>query len=287
MSRPGAFLTVCSFAMMLSCPTVFAQGFLSRGELGVAVGGMNYIGDLNHQRLDGTVRPAAAIFGRYCMGDRWAAAVSLGCGQVAGGDPDVDKLRNLSFRSRIFEASLRLEFNFVPFGAEGFCFRTAPYLFAGVGLFHFNPQARYRDPVSGRVSWVDLQPLRTEGQGSGVYPDRVPYSLMQTVLPFGLGFKMALSKSVTLAVEYGYRLTWTDYLDDVSTTYVGDQVLGTGTTAAALADRSGEVCEGYVNMPGIQRGDDSLDDAYAFFNVSLTVSMEALFGWLRSKRCEL
>ena len=272
---------------LLSIPRcASAQGFLAQGDLGVTVGGMNYIGDLNHQRLDGAVRPAAGLFVRYRMGDRWAAALGVNYGHVVGGDPDIDRLRNLSFRSHVLEASLRMEFNFVPFGADGYSFRTSPFLFVGVGFFHFNPQAQYYNAATGRDEWVDLQPLHTEGQGSEAYPNRVPYGLMQMALPFGVGFKMALSKDVTLAVEYGYRYTWTDYLDDVSTTYVGGQVLGSGSLAEAMADRSGEVQTGYVNAPGIQRGDDSLNDAYAFFNVSVTLSLETLFGWMRSKRCE-
>lgn len=243
---------------------------------------MNYIGDLNRQHLYGAVRPAASLIGRYCVGDRWAAAVSMAYGQVKGGDPDIEQLRNLSFRSHILEGALRVEFNFVPFGSNGYCFRTSPYLFVGIGCFHFNPQAYCRDDRR----WVDLQPLRTEGQGSAAYPDRIPYHLLQLNLPFGVGFKAALSADITLAVEYGYRFTWTDYLDDVSTTYVGAEVLGEGSTSALLADRSGEVRDGYVNAPGSQRGDDSLNDAYAFFNVSLTFSMDMLFGWTRGKRCD-
>ncbi len=92
-----------------------------------------------------------------------------------------------------------------------------------------------------------------------------------------------------LTVEYGWRKTWTDYLDDVSTTYVAPSSLGGGSEggmAATLADRSGEVEPGYVNAPGIKRGDDSLNDWYSFFNVSFSFSAEMLFGWMRGKTCE-
>ena len=280
-------ITLCLWAgLLLPLSHLSAQGFLRQSELGVMVGGMNYVGDLNHQHLNGAVHPAAGLFGRYRMGERWAATASVAYGRVVGGDPDIDRLRNLSFRSHILEAAVRVEFSFVPFGGDGYSFRTSPFIFVGVGFFHFNPRALYRNPATDGEEWVDLQPLHTEGQGSEAYTNRIPYSLMQMTVPFGLGFKIALSKDVTLAFEYGYRYTWTDYLDDVSTTYVGSEVLGDGLSAA-MADRSGEVEPGYVNAVGIQRGDDSLNDAYAFFNVSLTVSMETLFGWLRSKKCEI
>ena len=268
-------LLICSLSFRAGC-----QGTLSRSELGVMAGGVNYIGDLNSQRLDGRLNPGVGIMGRYNLDDRWAVSAHLFYGRVEGGDPDVERWRNLSFRSHILETSVRMEFTFVPFGSSGYRFRTSPYLFVGVGLFHFNPQGYYTNPLNGESEWVDLQPLHTEGQGSDLYPSRVPYKLFQMCLPFGLGFKMALSKDVTLAVEYGYRMIWTDYLDDVSTTYVGSQLLGEGTVAAAMADRSEQ-----ANAVGVQRGDDSLDDAYAYINLSVTFNMETLFGWMRSKRC--
>ena len=81
-----------------------------------------------------------------------------------------------------------------------------------------------------------------------------------------------------------------DYLDDVSTTYVGADLLN-GTSgssmAAQLADRSGEVVPGYVNAVGVKRGDDALCDWYSYFGVSVVFSAEMLFGWMRGKVCEI
>ena len=143
--------------------------------------------------------------------------------------------------------------------------------------------------AEGGIQWAELQPLCTEGQGSSAYPDRRPYTLTQLCFPFGVGVKFRLGKSFSFSAEYGFRKTWTDYLDDVSKTYVGSEVLHAnsedGALAAILADRSGEVVDGYVNAPGIKRGDDSLDDWYAYFHITLGVKLETLFGWMRSKRC--
>jgi len=50
--------------------------------------------------------------------------------------------------------------------------------------------------------------------------------------------------------------------------------------AAAMADRSAE-----PNAVGIKRGDDSLDDWYSYFNVTIGVNLELMLGWMRSKRC--
>lgn len=272
--------------------TATAQSLLARSEVGLVGGGMNYLGDLNDQSMFGKVSLAGGLVGRINIDTRWAVSFGGSYGHIEGGNPDIVQRRNLSFRSYVAEGFVRGEFNFFPYGLHhGTQKRATPYIFCGIGLFKFNPQALYVDSLSGQATWYDLQPLATEGQGTTAYPERMKYQLMEVCMPFGIGYRWRLSPSVHLTVEYGWRKTWTDYLDDVSTTYVGAEVLngpdGGGQMAAILADRSGEVVSGYVNAPGIKRGDDSLPDWYSFFNVSLSFSAEVLFGWMRGKVCEL
>lgn len=278
------------FGMIALTLSVSAQGFLDKNYLGIGGGGMNYQGDLNKQSLLGKVNLAGELFVRHDFDDRWSLKISTAYGHIEGGNPDKESLRNLSFRSSIWEAGVHIEFNFVPFGQGGKHYRTTPYLFCGINFFHFNPTAQYFDSVSQQQQWAELQPLGTEGQNSSLYPDRLRYSLNQIAIPFGLGFRALIGKDIVVAMEYGFRKTWTDYLDDVSTTYVGKEVLENGTDAgrlaAILADRSDEVQSGYVNAPGIKRGDDSLNDWYAFFNLSISIRMEYLFGWMKGKDCE-
>lgn len=278
------------FTLLILIPLgIPAQTFLERSELGLAGGGMNYLGDLNDQSMFGRVNLAGSLFVRCNIDQRWAIAVSGGYGHIECRQDCVPR-RNLSFRSYIAEGNIRAEFNFFPYGLrKGTQKRFTPFIFCGIGLLGFNPQAQYFDEL-GALVWYDLQPLGTEGQGSNAYPDRQRYSLIEICMPFGVGMRWRLAPGLHFAAEYGWRKTWTDYLDDVSTTYVGSQVLldeyGENTISHRLADRSSEVVAGYVNAPGIKRGDTSLDDWYAYFNISLSVSMELLFGWLRGKTCE-
>lgn len=257
--------------------------FISSAELVVMGGGMNYIGDLNDQSMLGTVDWAAGIGIRNTINNRWAILGELNYGTIAA-EKDYNILRNLSFKSHIYEVSAVVEFNFRPYGDGPSDGNWTPYIFGGLCLFHFNPQALYTD-TNGISQWVDLQPLNTEGQGSAAYPSRTPYQLLQLGMPFGVGFKWQISKSFSLSAEYGFRKTWTDYIDDVSTTYVAFEDVN--SVAAQMADRSWEVQEGYVNAPGIKRGDDSLDDWYSYFHISVGISLETLLGWTRSKRCKL
>ena len=283
------FLVV--LCMLVSLPlTAQHRDFIGRTELLFSGGGMNYIGDLNNQSMFGRVHTAYGFGMRCYLDNRWALSGRVNKGEISGGDPDWIELRNLSFRSEIFEVSVVGEFSFWPYGQGSTDHFWTPYIFGGLGLFHFNPMARYA-MGNGDEVWVELQPLHTEGQGTIQYPDRKPYTLTQLCMPFGIGFRLRLGKTFSFSAEYGFRKTWTDYIDDVSTTYVGADLLNEsgpdGALAAILADRSFEVRDGYVNAVGIKRGDDSLDDMYSFFHISLGVSLETLLGWMRSKRCKL
>ena len=279
---------VLTFILMLLTawlpPVAAAQhnDLLSRTQLLLRGGGMTYIGDLNNQSAFGEVRAAGGAGLNVRLDNRWSIRVEGAYGNIVATHDWIEQ-RGLYFRSRLIEGALLAEFNFRPFGGGETDYRWTPYLFGGVAVFHFNPQSQYIDR-QGDTSWVDLQPLGTEGQGTFDYPQRKPYQLTQVSLPFGLGVKLRLGKHVTMAAEYGFRRTWTDYLDDVSTTYVGAELLreqgADGVVAAAVADRSET-----PNAVGIKRGDDSLPDWYSFFNLSVGVNLDLLFGWMRSKKC--
>lgn len=264
------------------------QDLLARSELTLGGGGMFYIGDLNDQSALTMPQWGASVGWKVRLDNRWALRLQGTYGRISSGDKDCIELRNLRFRSDILEVALLGEFNFAPFGNGPKEKKWTPYVFGGVAVYHFNPMAPVKES-DGTTRWVALQPLGTEGQYNPNIPDRKPYPLTQLCVPFGVGVKWRLDKHFSLAAEYGFRKTWTDYLDDVSTTYVGAAALLAGTSdgalAAMLADRSGEVVPEFQNAPGIKRGDDSLDDMYSYLKVSLGISLETLFGWMRSKKC--
>lgn len=251
-------------------------------EIGAMLGAMNYIGDLNSQSAAGKMNIAGSALLRYDFHSRWAVQFGFAYGNIEGGNPDAIEKRNLSFRSHIIEGSLTVQFNFVPYQTGAYAKRFTPYMFAGIGVFGFNPKTQYNG------NWYELQPLCTEGQGLSQYPDRKPYSLIQLSVPFGLGFKCRIGRYFTIGAEYGFRKTWTDYLDDVSTTYVDGELLTANTEAMAaiLADRSGEIDLDHAYAPGTQRGDDSLNDWYAFFGLSLTVKLNVFDAFRKHQRCD-
>lgn len=144
--------------LMVASMSLAAQTFLSRSEVGLSFGGMNYLGDLNDQSMFGKVNLAGGLTARYNLDTRWSIALGGSYGHIEGGNPDVFARRNLSFRSEIKEGYLRAEFNFFPYGERlASLKRSTPYIFCGIGFFKFNPQALYTDSLNGTANWYDLQ----------------------------------------------------------------------------------------------------------------------------------
>jgi hypothetical protein len=56
------------------------------------------------------------------------------------------------------------------------------------------------------------------------YSDRKQYSLTSVEIPMGIGFKYYLKENMYVGLEVLHRKTFTDYIDDVSTTYVDNNV---------------------------------------------------------------
>jgi hypothetical protein len=52
------------------------------------------------------------------------------------------------------------------------------------------------------------------------YPDRKPYNLTAFEVPMGFGFKYFFTESKFIGLEILHRVTSTDYVDDVSKTYI-------------------------------------------------------------------
>ncbi|RZL01504.1 MAG: hypothetical protein EOO89_30080 [Pedobacter sp.] len=180
------------------------------------------------------------------------------------------KQRNLDFKTNIWELYTALELypTMIFNKYDDYEPRLKPYGFIGVGLFHFNPKGSLTSP-NGNKTWYDLQPLRLEGQGMSEYPGKKPYSLTQINIPMGLGLKYDLSDRVTIGTELLYRKTFTDYIDDVSTTYVDPLVfenylsLKDAAIARKLYDKTNSlVVPANRTVPGEQRGNPKQMDAY-------------------------
>lgn len=174
-------------------------------------------------------------------------------GRDAESAEDGKTRRNLSFTSGNYELAFTGVVNLFPHRGR---FYQRPsfnaYVFGGVGAMYFNPKGE----LNGQK--YALAPLQTEG---------VKYSRIALVLPYGGGVKKKISPFINLALEAGWRKTFTDYIDDVSTVYV-DNASFTDPIARQLADRRPEIGLP-VQAAGKKRGEPSNKDAYMLLTLKV------------------
>ena len=239
-----------------------------------AFGGFaNYSGDLQTKRL--TLDQSHGAFGlgvKYDVTNHFAARVGFNFGRLEGNDKKNDGLlraRNLNFQTSVLEGNLLVEYTILDLSERKF----SPFIYAGLAVYHFNPFTY--DTLGNKIN---LQPLGTEGQGLAQYPDRKPYNLTQFAIPFGAGLKLRVSDNVVLSYEIGLRKLFTDYLDDVSSTYVDGTLLGQarGQKAVEMAYRGGELKDGDPVYPadGTVRG-GKFKDWYYFTGVGISIGINS------------
>jgi hypothetical protein len=151
---------------------------------------MNYNGDLNRGYQTENIGLGVTIFHRMNFSEIVSIKYAGTFGKISGTDQQAfDALglaRNRSFSRSLVEASLVFEYNFLDFKNEKSQVRWSPYLFGGLGF------------------------TRLFGDRNG------DYSMVQTVLPFGIGYKQLLGKQFAIGLELGLRRTFFDELDYVS-----------------------------------------------------------------------
>ena len=197
--------------------------------------------------------------------DRIYANMDFNYGNVAAEDRfnPLNRARNLSFQSNVSEISLRVEYNLFNLKEV----KATPYFYAGFGFFRFGP---YVDLENG--GRIYLYEYDTEGQG--FYNNRKKYKLTEWCMPMGGGIQYALSQNVRLGLNLGWRITPTDYLDDVSTTYVDKDLLirFKGSNAPLVAYKGNLLPNGSpYPAGGTPRGNPETRDAYFFAGLSLKI----------------
>lgn len=292
--------------------TILTALFLSFGvqaqynmDFGINFGASNYMGEIGGMQfeanpflVDMIVPQTGMAFGgfyRYSFTDRLAAKVQLNWVRIHGADSlsDVNEApqrfaRNLSFRTDIFELMITGEYNWLVINDISRRSRKridfASYAFAGFGALLYYPHAKLDD------KWYYLRPLATEGVDN-------EYNEMTIAVPLGVGAHFTIDNKYRIGMEIGYRFSFTDYLDDVSTRYPSPTDLPYAESLA-LSSRSREVYATgqYDNLPdegfyrinesnNSIRGNPETNDGYLLvqFNVSYVIDMGGAFHRSRYK----
>lgn len=262
-------------AIVISGVIGYSQGF----DIGISGGASLYSGDLDPRSLGSQLsllKPSFGAFYRYHYSSKISFRANLLVGKLAGDDAKstllLQRQRNLSFSTSFTELSVLGEYDL--FGFNGNVDKKfSIYATAGLAYFNFNPTTLYNGQK------IALQPLGTEGQGLSGYPDK--YSLHILTIPLGGGLKYRLTDNISLQAEMLGRVTFTDYLDDVSGNYVNYfELLPNGTLAAALGNRQGEFLgqtEPVLVPTGTNRGQSKVKDYYLGGTISVFITLDS-FG---------
>lgn len=170
---------------------IFLFGFLAietfgqpSVDIGFFGGAGTYLGDMTKIDFQKSVNPAYGSFIRFNFNPRYALRFNVLNGNIgAKGEFQSDPW---NFNKNVLDISLQFEFNYMKYivGQKETPYST--YLFAGIGMQTF------KYTISGI-------------EGSEITPD----------IPFGLGFKVNLSKRWGLGIEGGLRKSFSDKLDNL------------------------------------------------------------------------
>ena len=265
-------LKILAFLLVVSITTnAQVNEYVQKGEFGITAGVAHYFGDLNTRAAINRPKPAIGAFFRKQFGNYVGLRLSAHYAQLGYSDTysknEYQKLRNLSFNTNIWEIALQGDFNFFKFIPGNPDYSFTPYITLGVGVFTYDPYAL----TNGQKEF--LRPLGTEGQLIG-YNGRKQYSTLALCIPLGVGIKYNLSEKINFSIEVAHRFTGTDYLDDVSTTYIGAGNFTALSTAALLQDRSVEIePNNPLGVEGRQRGWSKQRDQYIIAEIGITYNI--------------
>jgi hypothetical protein len=291
------------FGIIFLVSTSFGQRRFNL-DYGVRAGVANYLGDIGSGDLARDfvfnlelkdTRWSGGGFARYRFHPLFAYQGAITYARIQGDDSQSSNYarqgRNLSFTNDLIMLNNKLEYypSFLTnsdVGGRG-RYRTdfKAYALGGVGVFYHNPKAEYNGTK------YKLRELMTEGER---------YSPVSLSVPLGVGFYFTRKRQHRFGFEMSWNMTFTDYLDDVSASYVDPSMMSPSPIAATLANRNPELGDypigsypGPLNygslIQGInaggqpnQRGDPTDKDNVMLISLSYSYVIKTKGGFSRS-----
>jgi len=186
---------VILFLLMIAGGSVTAQFH----EIGVFLGGSNYIGDVGTDRFVDPNQLAYGILYKWNITDRYSLRAGFTATTLSEneyGNSDINRFRR-SFKidNPIQEALAGIEINFTEFNLHDPTTIVTPYLFYGLSYFRFN---QYYLTPNGPID----------------PPTYTNYGKDEKIgIPLILGIKINPNPFLVLGLEMGARYTLTDNLD--------------------------------------------------------------------------
>ena len=156
-------------------------------DLGIFAGTSYYIGNINTSSHFYNLSPALGFLAKYNLDAHYSVRAGLNYGQVKANDLDFENIlhqnRASSFINNFYDFSLQGEFSFQPFKVTIFNRPYSTYITAGIAYIFL--------PGSG-------------GPAPGYLN-----------IPFGGGFKYAVSRRVSLGMEWILKKSFSDDIDGI------------------------------------------------------------------------
>ncbi|HRI20027.1 MAG TPA: hypothetical protein PLA68_03710 [Panacibacter sp.] len=265
-------------------------------EVNFTAGANSFLGDIGGNKGEGgpfikdftfkTIKPLLGASISYTVKNWVALQGGINITKVTDADSLISNTgsqerwryyRNLSFRSNIVEVYAGAIFYPTMFFESEYELRTiVPFVSVGIGVLNFNPQAKLND------AWVDLQPLSLEGQGFPEYPDRKAYALQSLYIPASFGVKYYLNNKFAVSAGFTFRKTFTDYIDDISTTYIDPDLFA----AHLSADKALLATQLYARSlkpekvrPDVAKANSKNKDSYLNFFLTIHVRLKGGDGF--------
>lgn len=262
-ARNTKFLAISAFFVFLNLLPAYGQ----KHEVGLALGGTYYLGDLNPSRQFALTGFSVGGNYRFNLNSRMALRANLLYGNIAGDDAILkfNENRNLRFTSQVWEAAALFEINFLPFEAGNAMTPASPFIMAGIGVTHFNPK-----------TLVTIEDITTQVSLPGFQTENISYSLFTHSLIFGVGMRYNLVGGFILTFEWSMRQTGSDYLDDVSGFYPDLSALSPDEPRRILSDPS---LTNPGENTGLLRGNPNTRDWFSFAGFSLSFRIRDTPWW--------
>ncbi|MEP7238173.1 MAG: DUF6089 family protein [Ferruginibacter sp.] len=240
-------------------PVNVGDGEFTKFSITAGAGIASYLGDLKSgNNIYSQASYSFSAGATYAFTNKIHAKFDIGIERLQAADSKNKeaqfKARNLSFKSSVFDMSVSAEYNILNLNN----YKLTPYVSAGVGVMLFYT---YANDATGRKQY--LRELGTEGQGLAGYPEM--YSRTAVIFPLGLGVKYPINEKLTLSLDFNYRVTGTDYIDDVSKAGYPDKALldARNPITAQFTWRGNEVGGGvYPKNLNLPRGNPKNKDGY-------------------------
>jgi hypothetical protein len=163
-------------------------------EVGISVGGSNYVGDIGRTSYLYPNKIGGAAFFKYNKNPRMALRATYSYLPITANDIDADtdfrRDRGLNFKNTINELAVGLEYNFYEYDLSTPGKTWTPYILLEFAAFNYK--------------YITSEPQ----------PDQYEYNSKNSfAIPFGVGFKSKLSSSLAFALETKFRYTFEDDLD--------------------------------------------------------------------------